>query len=237
MIKSRRRTGSETWRRTSESCASHRLAWRWPATSTIPTALPRQDHPTNRKPPGSQRHRRELGIERTDPVQTPVRASRNTTRDFRPSLRSRRTSDGPDPMSIDPTLRLDLLAKLRDVQVDGVTRNLFEFSKAPLPKAPEPKILPKPVNTPKPSAAKPAKPRTVKPPPPPINLKFYGYISQARSSAKRAFFLDGEDIFVAGEGDIIQKRYKVVSIGNNSAVVEDTEHDNQQTLTLVEQRG
>ena len=140
-------------------------------------------------------------------------------------------------MTIDPTLHLDLLAKLRDVRADGVKRNLFEFSKAPLPKAPEPKIFPKPGTSPKPLAAKPAEARKVKPPPPPINLKFYGYISQARSSTKRAFFLDGEDIFVASEGDIIQKRYKVVRIGNNSAVVEDTEHDHQQTLTLVEQKG
>jgi hypothetical protein len=52
---------------------------------------------------------------------------------------------------------------------------------------------------------------------------------------KRAFFLDGEDIVIAGEGDMIKKRYKIVRIGVNSAVVEDTEfkgNNNQQTLPL-----
>ena len=42
---------------------------------------------------------------------------------------------------------------------------------------------------------------------------------------------------MAGEGELIRKRYKVVRIGTNSAVVEDTEHNHRQTLPLVEQKG
>jgi len=39
---------------------------------------------------------------------------------------------------------------------------------------------------------------------------------------------------IAAEGDTIKKRYKIVRIGVNSAVVEDTEfkNNNQQTLPL-----
>jgi len=85
--------------------------------------------------------------------------------------------------------------------------------------------------------AKPPKTKTAKPPPPAIKLKFYGYISPVRSQRKRAFFLDGEDIFVAAEGELIRKRYKVVRIGVNSAVVEDVQHKHRQTLKLEEQRG
>jgi hypothetical protein len=46
--------------------------------------------------------------------------------------------------------------------------------------------------------------------------------------------LDGEDIIIAGEGDMVKKRYKIVRIGVNSAVVEDTQFksNNQQTLPL-----
>jgi hypothetical protein len=73
-------------------------------------------------------------------------------------------------------------------------------------------------------------PEPVKPPPPPVPLKFYGFV--AGSDSRRAFFLQGEEIFVAAEGDIVQKRYKIVRIGLNSAVVEDTEHKHQQTLPL-----
>lgn len=170
-----------------------------------------------------------------------ARTGRTGVQEFRPSLKARRPEDRPDPMTIDPTLRLDLLAKLQQVRVDGVKRSLFDFAKAPLPKAPEPKIIPKDIanttSAQKKLAEQAAAKKKTKPPPPPIKLKFYGYISQARSSNKRGFFLDGEDIFVAGEGDIIQKRYKIVRIGVNSAVVEDTEHDHEQTLALVEQKG
>jgi hypothetical protein len=52
---------------------------------------------------------------------------------------------------------------------------------------------------------------------------------------RRAFFLVGDDIFVAAEGDVVKRRYKVVRIGVNSAVVEDTQLKNTQTLPLAEE--
>jgi hypothetical protein len=51
---------------------------------------------------------------------------------------------------------------------------------------------------------------------------------------KRAFFLDGDDIVVATEGQLIKQRYKVIRIGVNSVVVEDMQFQNQQTLPLEE---
>jgi len=90
---------------------------------------------------------------------------------------------------------------------------------------------------PTPEPAPPATPP--KPVIPPIPLKFYGYVSDPRIAmpgvSKRAFFLDGEDIVVAGENDVIHNRFKVIRIGVNSAVVEDTTNNNQQTLPLVEE--
>ena len=38
---------------------------------------------------------------------------------------------------------------------------------------------------------------------------------------KRIFLSKGEDIFVAKEGDIVDRRYKVVHIGTNSVEVQD----------------
>jgi len=151
--------------------------------------------------------------------------------EFRPSLRPDRRERRPDPATIDPTLRLDLLARVQSVTLAGGARNLFQFGPAPVPKNPEPKIIPKPPGAaPNHADSKPAEPP--KPPPPPIPLKFFGYASPARASQRRAFFLDGDDIIVAGEGELIKKRYKVVRIGINSAVVEDVEHKHQQTLAL-----
>ncbi len=163
------------------------------------------------------------------------RTAPSVSREFRPSLTPRRPEDRPDPMTLDPTLRLDLLAKLQEVRVDQIKRSLFEFSAAPPAKVPEPKILPKEIKQEEVADSKPAETKPVKPPPPPIRLKFYGYVSPVRSDIKRAFFLDGEDIFVAEEGEIIKKRYKVVKIGVNSAVIEDTEHDHQQTIKMEEE--
>jgi hypothetical protein len=149
----------------------------------------------------------------------------------------RRPDDHTDPMSIDPTLRLDLLAKVQGVDLQGGARNVFQFSTPPpppAPKGPEPKIIPKPgalaQNGPKLEPAGPPKP----PPPPPILLKYYGFSNARGAAAKTAFFLDGEDVLVAHEGDTLKRRYRVVKIGLTSVVMEDTESKSQQTVPLVE---
>lgn len=175
------------------------------------------------------------------PLRSGSRAEeRSTTGDFRPSLKLK---EGTDISRIDPTLRLELIAKLRKAPIEGGARSIFEFSQPPAP--PPPKVDPiKPppmaVNAKAgaPAAAgPPAKPAT--PPLPPITLKFYGYVNGpvkgAPGASRRAFFLDGDDIFIAGENDVIRNRYKIIRIGISSAVVEDTTNKNQQTLPLVEE--
>jgi hypothetical protein len=74
-------------------------------------------------------------------------------------------------------------------------------------------------------------------PPPPLPFKLYGYSTNPRTGSRRAFFLQGDDIVVANEGELIQHRYKVLKIGIDSCVVEDTEFKHQQTLKLEEQPG
>ena len=161
--------------------------------------------------------------------------SRNrASEEWHPSLK-RRPEDQVDPMTIDPTLKFDLLAKVQAVNLEGGARNLFQFSLPPAPKGPEPKIVPK---IPDAAAAAqaaanagPPKP----PPPPPINLKYYGFSTNRGTARKTAFFLDGEDILVAGEGETVKRRYRVVRIGVNSVVMEDVESKSQQTIQLTEE--
>lgn len=171
------------------------------------------------------------------PVQggAPTRRGEAAIQDFKPTLK---LPDGVDVSRIDPALKLDLLARLQELPLEGGERSLFEFGAAPKPKTPTPtvaKVVPiaPPVATP-PAPVTPAKPAI-----PPIPLKFYGYVSEAAGivpgAAKRAFFLDGEDIVVAGENDVIRNRFKIIRIGVNSAVVEDTTNKNQQTLPLIEE--
>jgi hypothetical protein len=169
-------------------------------------------------------------------AQAPRARGGNT--EFRPSLKPRTGENQIDPTTIDPTLRFDLLAKVQAVQLQGGNRNLFQFGSAPPPPstAAEPKIIPKKVQTVElpPAMKKPAAP-PAPPPPPPIPLKYYGYSTQKADGRKRAFFLDGEEILVASEGETVKRRYKVVRIGVNSVVMEDTEHKSQQTLPLQEE--
>jgi hypothetical protein len=167
------------------------------------------------------------------PPRQTARRGETAIQDFKPSFK---LPEGTDVSRIDPTLKLDLMAKLRDLPLEGGERSLFDFGAPPKPATPPPPVQPiKPV-TPPPAPAAPATPAApVKPPPPPIPLKFYGYVNAARGGLRQAFFLDGDDIFVAGENDMIRSRYKVIRIGVNSAVVEDTTNKNQQTLPLVEE--
>jgi len=156
--------------------------------------------------------------------------------DFKPTLK---LPEGFDVSRIDPALRLELLAKVREVGPEGGAKSLFEFSQPPPPPPPKVKpIVPGPVASAAPSPAEAPKgpPEPPKPPPPPpIPLKFYGYAGTTRSGTRRAFFLDGDDILVAGENETVKNRYRIVRIGVNSAVVEDTTNKNQQTLPLVEE--
>jgi len=121
--------------------------------------------------------------------------------------------------SLDPTLRLDVLKSSEEVTYKGSGRDIFQSQ-------PEPAVIPKEVK--KVIATGPPPP----PPPPPIPLKFYGF-SGSKSGPKQVFLSKGEDIFIAKEGQIIDRRYKILKIGPNSVEVEDVLNNNRQTLPLT----
>jgi hypothetical protein len=151
-------------------------------------------------------------------------------------MKPKRPEDRVDPMSIDPTLRLDLLAKVQAVNIEGGRRNLFQVGAPPLP--PEPTVTMKQdAQVAQMGPQLPPGPPPAPPPPqaPPITLKYYGYSSARGDNRKHAFFLDGEDILVAAEGETVKKRYRVVRIGVNSVVMEDTQFKHEQTLPLQEE--
>ncbi len=153
-------------------------------------------------------------------------------REFRPSLLPRKDEDRS---RLDPTLRLDLLAKLEKVRFESAGRNLFEFGpvEVPKPKLPEPKIEIK--NEPKfigPELPPPPPAPPVKQPPPPIPLKFYGLALPLRGNDKRVFCLQGDDILTPSEGDLVQNRYRIVRITPTAVLVEDIEHKHQQQIPI-----
>jgi hypothetical protein len=147
-----------------------------------------------------------------------------------------RPEDRPDPATVNPTLRLDLLAKVQNLEPGGAMRNLFQYGAAPPPAA---AAIELPKNPPKIAINKP--PVTAPPPPgpppaptaPPMTFKYYGYQVPKTDGLKEAFLLDGDDIIVAHENESVKSgRYKVVKIGVNSITIEDTQFKSEQTLQL-----
>jgi hypothetical protein len=134
---------------------------------------------------------------------------------------SRRSSTGGSsakkaraPQSLDPTLKLDELAATEQVKYTGSGRNIF-VSQA------EPPLTP--VTNGTTDRAKSEEPQYRLPPAPqptPIPLKFFGFASQP-GEPKKIFLSQGEDVFIAGEGEIVNRRYKVVHISNASVEIQD----------------
>jgi hypothetical protein len=126
--------------------------------------------------------------------------------------------------SLDPTLRLDLLKSSEDTKYEGAGRNIFKvFVEIPKPITP-------PVKTPDQVVAQGPPPP---PPPPPINLKFYGFATP-QGGAKRIFLAKNEDVFIAKEGDIVDRRYKVVRISQNAVEILDVLSNNRQSIPLTQ---
>jgi hypothetical protein len=201
-----------------------------PPEATLPpaTKVPAVVSPKTAVAPASAAPKKKIALDRR-------------AQEFRPRVGPVRNEDRPDPMTVDPTLRLELLARMEKVQMSGGMRSLFDFSNSPSgPLKPEPKIIPvKKVVAPKPfiGPMPPPAPAPVivppKPQAPPIPLKFYGFASSNRGANRRAFFLDGDEILVGGEGDLVKKRYKVIRIGLTTVTMEDTQFGQQQTLPIV----
>jgi hypothetical protein len=134
---------------------------------------------------------------------------------------------------IDPTLRLDLLERLQAVQASGGSRSLFEPG-APPTAAPAQAALGKvivptgPKSGPGTTTTLPVSPVT-----PAIPLKFYGFVRPKEGGTNRGFFMDGDNILVGSEGDLLMQRYRIVQLTSGSVVMEDMTTKSRQTLPLV----
>jgi len=128
---------------------------------------------------------------------------------------------------LDPTLDLARLSVSEDIKYAGNGRNIFVAGSVAQIEKPKPGFF-----TDKPADAAIHQPPPV-PPPPPINLKFFGFANQP-GETKKVFLSQGEDIFIAAEGDIVDRRYRVLHISTTTVDVEDVLNNHRQSLPLTQ---
>lgn len=158
---------------------------------------------------------------------TPVASSTATPSHISKPAPKRTTRSGkrtvPTETRLDPTLDLSTLAATEQRTYSGKGRNIFTTTAD----------IPAPIKSVRmdPPVVQQGPPPP--PPPPPITLKFFGFASKP-GEAKRIFLSQGEDVFIAGEGDIVNRRYKILHIGPNSVDIEDVMYNNRQSIPLTQ---
>ena len=156
-----------------------------------------------------------------------------TTAESAPARTISKTSAGAEAKNLgttsaqlDPTLKMAAMLVTEKLVYTGSGRNIFSTASAPV-------AIPKPIAAARPKPVVPVyTPPPGPPPPPPIDLKFFGTATSA-AGKRQAFLLHGQDVFLASDGEIVQRRYRVITVQANSIVVEDMPNNNRQTLPLI----
>jgi len=124
--------------------------------------------------------------------------------------------------SVDPALHLAQLESTEHDVYEGSGRNIFRsYGDDQLEKT---RPVPKPQPTP-PAVIPPAAEA------PRIRLRFFGIATASDSRRKVCLTQDG-DVFIGAEGDIVDRRYKILQIGPNTVDLEDLLENRPYRLAL-----
>ncbi len=157
----------------------------------------------------------------TPPAAKPVITAARTTPN--PVARVSRTAS-------DPSLHPQGMELTEQLLYTGSGRNIFAATSMPL----VPVAIPKPISSPRIQIVAPAPGYSGPPPLPPIDLRFFGTATRA-DGTRQAFFLKGDDVFLASQGDVVSRRYKVGGVGATSVEITDLTNNNTQRLPLSPQ--
>jgi len=138
---------------------------------------------------------------------------------------------GPRPVEV----RLDALGKPVAPEAEGARRNPFKMGAATPAPAPEGTVA---ARTP-PKPATPVAPVPVGPPPPPpvppIPYRFIGVLSGVPGQGRIAVLTDGRTVVHGRVNEIIEGRYRIVTIGEESLQIEHADGRGRQTIRLLGQ--
>jgi hypothetical protein len=127
-----------------------------------------------------------------------------------------------------PQLHKDRIEAARKTEYKSTGRNIFVTQAAPPP------VVPQPVKKPEPFGPK----QQVPPPPPPpliLPVKFFGYGTVPNGTSRRAFFTDGEEVYVVAEGELLLNHFRILKVGNASLEFEEVSSGRRGTAPLEEQ--
>jgi hypothetical protein len=134
----------------------------------------------------------------------------------------------PPLLSVEnPQLHTDRLKRARETEYKSTGRNIFSATPPPPPLPAQ--LAPTPDTTQGTSDPPPP------PPPPTLPLKFFGYGTVPYGSPRRAFFTDGEEVYVVAEGELLLNRFRILKVGNASLEFEEVSSGRRGTAILEEQ--
>ncbi len=128
------------------------------------------------------------------------------------------------PLSIgNQRIRWDKLDASRATDYTRTVRNIFS------------EVAPRPEPV---KSATPVVPQHTEPVVPtvtPLPVKFFGYGAVPIDGVRLAFFTNGEEVYIVGEGEVLLGRFRVLRVGNNSLEYEDISSHLRGTSILEEQ--
>ncbi len=173
-------------------------------------------------PPAPAVNRQTAAVRQPDPATTTTSASTPGSANVSQAKKLPVAAPG---LGIDPSLHMDKLALSESIEYAGTGRNIFSADSAPVQ-------IEDVAASARPETVQPVYTAPAAPTAPPIDLHYFGYSSD-KDGKREAFLLHGEDIFEAAAGEIVNHRYKVVSVDAHSVQVTDLSYNNTQTLPLT----
>jgi hypothetical protein len=125
-----------------------------------------------------------------------------------------------------PELHKDRVDRARKTEYKSNGRNIFSS----IPPPPQEGLHPIPKSNTPVVPVIPEAPKVS-----PLTVKFFGYGTVPAGSARRAFFTNGEDVYIVSEGEVLLNRFRILKVNNTNLDYEEISSGLRGTANLEEQ--